>query len=324
MKILVTGAAGFLGRAFVTEFSKKDYEVFSLVSLTSKNTKDLPNVFRADIRNRKGFREILRTVEKVDVVIHCAGLAHQFGKVSEENFFEVNVKGTENVLELARNLSVNHFVLISSVAVYGNAGEKEKIIDESHKCQPQSVYARSKFESENIARNLCGKYEIALTILRPATIIGEFDRGNTARLIRAIDQRKFLWIGRGENLKSLVYRNDVAKACLKILEKKSAETEIFNVTGEAVSMKAVVEEIAASLERKIPKIYFPIEFFEKFLPEMKMKNSKISEMVKTIIKWRSEEIFSGKKISETYNFVPETSVLEGLRKQVAAYKAEKK
>ena len=73
----------------------------------------------------------------------------------------------ENVARLAVNLKAKHFVLISSVAVYGESGEKSTPIDEKTVCNPQSVYAKSKFESEKVAKSICEKNRIALTILRP-------------------------------------------------------------------------------------------------------------------------------------------------------------
>ena len=204
MKVLVTGASGFVGREIVAELLREKHEVFCLVSPKSKKDKDLPNFFQADISEVEDLNELEKSFENIDAIIHSAGLAHQFGKTADEDFWNVNVNGTQNVARLAVNLQVKHFILISSVSVYENVLRETISIDETFACNPKSIYARSKFESENVAREVCEANKIALTILRLATVIGENDRGNTARLIEAIDKKRFIWIGKGENRKSLI------------------------------------------------------------------------------------------------------------------------
>lgn len=324
MKVLVAGAGGFLGRAIVAELLAEKHEVFCLVSLKSKDFGDLPNIFRGDIADLESL-DALGEIKNVETIIHAAGLAHQFGKTSDKEFWKVNVGGTENIARLAVNLKAKHFVLISSVAVYGETDEKGKAVDEKTVCNPQSIYARSKFESENVAREVCEKNGMALTILRPVTIIGEDDRGNTARLIEAIAKRKFLWIGTGENHKSLIYKADVAKACRAVLAKKTSETEVFNVAGEACTMNFIVSEIAKHLNRKIPKLKISVPFLQKVFRanEKIFRTGKISTLAETVEKWISEDVFSGEKIAEIYGFRAETLISEGLRRQVLAYRKTK-
>ncbi len=320
MRILVTGAGGFIGRATVAEFLKKRHEIFCLVSPKSENIDDLPNILRGDVGDFGSLTEFQK-LENIDTIIHATGLAHQFGKVADEEFWRVNVKGTKNMARLAVELKAKHFILISSVAVYGKVGKNEPI-DETDVCRPQGIYARSKFEAEKAAREICEQNDMALTILRPATVIGENDRGNTARLIAAIDKRRFLWIGKGENLKSLIYKQDVARACLKVLEKKTSRAEIFNVTGAAVKMNFVVSEIAKNLHRKIPKLAISVPVLKKIfrVNAKTAKIEKISNLAETVEKWVSDDVFSGEKIAETYGFRAETPIAEAIRRQVEFYK----
>ena len=228
MKVLVTGTTGLVGKAIVQELLKQKYEVIELAGRRGSTEKLSGGFFRADI-SRKEDLKILESLENVEAIIHSAGLAHQFGKIEESLFEQINVLGTRNVAELGAILKIKHFILISSVAVYGKGkGEADSVaVDEEIECRPEGVYARSKFEGEIVAREICGEKRIPLTILRLATVIGEDDRGNTARLVRAIDKKRFFWIGKGKNLKSLIYKKDVAGACLAVIEKKKTETEIF-------------------------------------------------------------------------------------------------
>jgi nucleoside-diphosphate-sugar epimerase len=326
MRILVTGATGFVGRAIVAELQKENHEVFCLGSLNSINKDNLPNFQKADIADFESLKK-LENLQNIEAVIHSAGLAHQFTKIDEEDFWRINVVGTKNSALLAANSGVKHFILISSVAVYGKIRQQKGLVAvrEDFECEPESVYARSKLESEKAAREVCEKKRIPLTILRLATVIGENDRGNTARLIETIDKRLFIWIGKGKNYKSLVYKNDVAKACLSVLDKKTPATEIFNVTAKPVSMKEIVSEIALRLDRKIPKIHIPVRLLQKiFLINTKLfRIEKILGQSATIEKWLSDDIFSGDKIASEYGFRAETPISEAIRRQVEVYKNRK-
>jgi len=326
MRILVTGATGFVGKAIVAELQKENHEVFCLGSLKSVDTDDLPNFQKVDIADFESLKSLVN-LQNIEAVIHSAGLAHQFAKTDEEDFRRINVLGTKNAALLAANSDVKHFILIGSVAVYGKIRQQKGLVavGEDFECEPESVYARSKLESEKVAREVCEKNRIPLTILRLATVIGENDMGNTARLIETIDKRLFIWIGKGENYKSLVYKNDVAKACLNVLEKKTSVTEIFNVTAKPVSMKEIVSEIARHLDRKIPKIHIPSGLLEKiFLINTKLfRIEKIFNQSATIEKWLSDDIFSGDKIAFEYGFRAETPISEAIRRQVEVYKNRK-
>ena len=105
------------------------------------------------------------------------------------------------------------------------------------------------------------------------------------------------------------------------MAKKTSETEIFNVTGESCTMKFIVSEIAKNLNRKIPNLKIPVPLLEKvFRANQKtLKAGKISRLAETVEKWISEDVFSGEKIAGVYGFRAETSVSEGLRRQISEF-----
>ncbi len=247
MKVLITGANGFVGREIVNELRRLNFNVIR-VGRNRATTGDLTlresnEYFAADISNYKNLSP-MEKIGKVDAVIHAAGLAHQFKNIDRKRFEAVNVRGTENVSELAVRLKARQFILISSTAVYGikNKGEKggrklaEIEINEEDECRPETAYAESKLEAEKAARRICEKNGIALTILRLAPVIGENNVGNAARLTEALDGNKFLWIGDGDNLKTLIYKKDAARACALVLTNKKGGTEIFNLAAEPIKM----------------------------------------------------------------------------------------
>ena len=326
-KILVTGANGFVGSAVVSELAEAGiYDVYGLVGKNAKIDRGNQNpkqIFRTNIAEYESFREA-ENLRNIETLIHTAGLAHQFGRVEPEDFRKVNVQGTENVCRLAQKIGIRHFILISSVAVYGNYGNSE--IDETYVCRPAGIYAESKLESENAAREFCEKNNIRLTIVRPATVIGEGDRGNTSRLITQIDNGRFVWVGRGSNRKSLIYKKDVARGILKIVESLAdSPHEIYNLSAEPVSMREVVGTIFGTLQKKSPRFHIPEGFVRGLfrvnrsgLAFVRLKNFE-----KTFEKWVSNDIFSGRKFNEKFGFRCDTAVSEALARQVRFYLMQK-
>lgn len=337
MKVLVTGASGLIGAAVVEELSDLNYEIYALLNLKSKEknyvNNNIQRVFYADVGDAASVKKI-SDIGEIDAVIHCAGLAHQFGNTAETDFRRVNVRGTANIAKLAVLLKANHFILISSVAVYGKISEKSKYskergVSEDADCRPEDFYSRSKLDSEKAAQAILGENNINLTILRPVTVIGEEDRGNVARLIKAIDKKRFFWIGSGKNLKSLIYKDDVAEACRLVLDKKSSgakeKVEIFNVTAEALPMNDIVSEIYRHLQKKNPRFRLPPKILNPFfvLNRKTFRIGVIEKLHETIVKWISDDVFSGRKIKEQYGFAPSTPVLEAITREVENYQSAK-
>lgn len=327
MKVLVTGATGFLGRAIVDELLQNGLEVFT----TAKSSRaDLPNYFPADITDAETLNE-LEKLEKIDAIIHAAGLAHQFEETSREKFWRVNVEGARNVANLARKLKIEKFILISSVAVYGDAvaARRPPKFEEDSDCRPLGFYAESKLEAEKTVTEICENASIDLTILRPSTIVGEGDRGNVARLIKAIDRRRFLWIGKGKNLKSLIYKADVARACSHFIENfrqsKTIKANIYNVTAKPVSMREIVGEIEKVLQKSAFPVYFPASPAQKSFRLLGKASGvkRFSKIAETIDKWLQDDVFSGEKIKTEMGFETTVSPIDGIRREALSYRKQK-
>ncbi len=334
MKVFVTGATGYIGREIVSELSENAYQVIALgnsKNISAEEERTNIDFRRADITDYKNLSD-LEKLEGVDALIHAAGLAHQFGETKKEDFDAVNVKGTENVVRLALKLKIKHFILIGSTAVYGIApapkdkANKPLVIDEDAAVAPQTLYAASKLESEIICRRICEANEIALTIFRLAPVLGEDNAGNAARLIETIDKNRFVWVGDGENLKTLIYKRDVARACVLLIEKKTSGTEIFNLADEPIKMKDFVGEIASRLNRGIFPLTIPSFFLRAvFSVNSKTLNSRrVNKISETVEKWLSDDIYSAGKIAGIYGYQPSVSTREAIARQVEHYLAGKK
>ena len=196
-KVLLTGSTGFLGKYIYSDLSAST-EVITL-SRTSAN-------IITDIS-----KEITK-LPSVELVIHSAGKAHcvPTTEVEIQEFFQVNVKGTENLLKSLQLGSIlpKHFVFISSVSVYGL--ETGVGITEEYPLLAKDAYGFSKIQAEELVINWCKKNNIICTILRLPLLVGKNPPGNLGAMIKAIDKGYYFNIARGKARKSIVLAQDVA------------------------------------------------------------------------------------------------------------------
>ncbi|HEV7645455.1 MAG TPA: NAD(P)-dependent oxidoreductase [Pyrinomonadaceae bacterium] len=320
-KILVTGGTGFVGKAIVSELAKGGHDIYTCAKSTQPQLPELPNYFSVDISSRESVEESAGKLTAIDCVIHSAGLAHQFKAPKDpQAFTRINVEGTRNIAQMAADKEIKNFVLVSSISVYGDG--KPNPTDEDYPCRPTGSYAVSKYEAELAAREVCEANNIALTILRLATVYGEGDVGNVLRLIKLIDSGKFFWTGKGENGKSLIFSEDAARACRIAAEKQLPGINIYNVTDTPHTMREIVAEIARQLGKKIPGIIIPAALIKSALGAagiLPVVGKRARGLAETLKKWRSDDVLAGGKIERELNFSAETPLAEGIKKEVAWY-----
>jgi len=317
-RVLVTGANGFLGSEIVRQAVAESI----LVRATDRNKYCfLPGVeyYQADILKPES---LLPSLNDVDVVIHAAGLAHIFkcSDAESASFRTVNEQGTINVVREASKAGVSHFILISSVSVYGDGTAKA---NEDLPCRPKGPYAESKREGERRAIEIVQNGDMRLTIFRLATLYGEGDPGNVARLMRSIDRNRFVWVGNGSNQKSLIYRGDAARACLIVLQSNGAGINIYNVSAPSVTMSKVVEGLAAALNRSVPRWHIPaplVAGLSKIIACLTGKRGRLGTLYFTIQKWLADDVYDSSKFKEDYGFETKIDLVEGLQREVDWYR----
>lgn len=319
--ILVTGAAGFLGSAILSRIINDGLSVIATDRNVNMRVPGI-NLTYTDILDTLS---LLKVFDEVDCVCHVAGLAHIFDKseVSKAPFHDVNVVGTKNVAEAAAKAGVQHFLFISSVSVYGGDSQGKS---EDSECHPESPYAESKWKAEQLLIGLCKEAGMNLTILRLATLYGEEDPGNVARLVRSIDQGRFVWVGKGTNLKSLLYREDAARACVEVIKKPQTGINIYNVSGPAHTMKDIVETIVVALGKRMSSFIIPAFFAlnsAKIVKKLSFNHNKFSAMYDTLQKWLANDYYNTDKFCKTFNFQTNVSLEEGIRREVEWFQKQK-
>jgi nucleoside-diphosphate-sugar epimerase len=317
-RLLVTGASGFLGSEIVRQAAASGRQVKAL-----SYSRDVhPNgceAIRTDIRDPAAVRA---AVADADVVIHAAGLAHVFTPTAaaDGHFDDINHAGTLNVALAAAQAGVRHLILVSSVAVYGRSDVSR---NEQSACRPDGAYGLSKLRGEHGTAEVAAGTGMTLTVLRLATIYGEQDPGNIARLIRAIDQRRFIQIGEGSNRKSLIYRGDAARACLLASTRVETTPVVFNVTSPAVTTADIVEAIAGALGMAVPSLRIPsavgracARIVRRVAPG---GGGSMSALASSIDKWLSHDEYDGRMFESALGFVPAIGLKEGMKRAVARY-----
>lgn len=317
-RILITGASGFLGSEITRQIASAGFSVIATDRNVSSRFKD-NGIIASDILDPLSLSKV---TEGVDCVCHVAGLAHVFdsSRLAQDSFYNINVVGAENVARAAMHAGVKHFIFISSVSVYGGEAHGK---DESSECHPQGPYAESKWLAERRLTDLCRKAGMNLTILRLATLYGEGDPGNVARLIKTIDRGRFIWVGTGVNLKSLLHRADASRACVAVIKHPVSGINIYNVSAPPCTMCDVVTEISHALGKQVPAWHISSSFAlasVKIIKGIFFHHAKITAIHDTVRKWLADDYYSMDKFNKTFNFEAQISLGEGIPREVEWYK----
>lgn len=213
MKLLFTGASGFLG-SNIYPLLKEKYTI-STIGLSPLDT------YTANLS-----QEIPCLNNKWDVVLHAAGKAHSIPRsaIEKQAFFDVNFQGTKNICTALEKSGIpQSFIFISTVAVYGcKYGEQ---ITEEHPLNGITPYALSKIRAEEYLQIWCDKHQVALSILRPSLIAGPNPPGNLGTMINGIRKGRYLGIAGNKARKSILMVQDIANLVSFLLEKGG----IYNV-----------------------------------------------------------------------------------------------
>jgi nucleoside-diphosphate-sugar epimerase len=319
--VLVTGANGFLGKTILTHLVSANVPVRA-TDVGGVSTVAGVAYQRADI-TRLG--ELTGVVGSAATLIHAAGLAHVFtpGARPDEDFRQINEIGTENITRVAAQAGARHLILISSVSVYGAA--TPGICDENAPCHPIGIYARSKYHAERRAIEIANKSGIALTILRLATLYGEGDPGNVRRLIRALDRGRFFWIGDGGNRKSLLYKEDAARACLAVVARPANGVSVYNVAAPTCTMREIVEGLALALGKRPWPGRIPVSMAGFVFSALSCIPSKdLSRLQATLEKWLADDVYDGRRFERNFSFRSQVPLGEGLRREVVWYRQQRR
>ena len=254
-KVLVTGVTGFTGRTLGHRLLHEGYEVIGL-SLPVLDTSDLKTAGVKIVIGDLCKKETLNAaVENVDVIFHIAAVYRE-QNIPRQMFWDVNVGGTRNLLEVAREAGVKRFVHCSTVGVQGEI--KNPPASEETPYNPGDYYQQSKMEGEELALDFFKNRGLQGVVFRPVGIYGPGDM-RFLKLFRYILQGKFRMFGSGDVLYHLTYIDDLIDGILLIGETPGIEGEIFTLAGEKyTTLNEWIQTLADVLGTNISQRHYPV------------------------------------------------------------------
>jgi dihydroflavonol-4-reductase len=225
MKIALTGATGYTGGRLLTALVARGDEVTALARPTSAAARcDKVRWVEGDLSDA---RAVDRLVEGAEGVIHVAAVYRTAGH-PDSYYREVNVAGTQRLLEAAARAGVRRFVHTSTVGVHGDIASPPA--DETAPIAPGDVYQETKAEAEALALAFHRRQGLPVTIVRPGAIYGP---GETRflKLFRAIARGRYAVVGKGRAFYHPVFIDDLVAGFLLALERPEAVGEAFIVAG---------------------------------------------------------------------------------------------
>lgn len=225
MKILLTGVNGFIGSNIYKELKSK-HEVLGISR--SKDSKICNQYISCDLTDRDKLKEVLKQHSDIDVIIHCAALAHNKGNdLSFDRFQKVNYGVTKDLIDLSNEyLNLKQFIFLSTISVYGERMDKSVYV-ETDECYPKSPYAVAKKKSEEYIKENC---KCDYYMLRLAPVYSDEFKLN---IQRRTEMKGFNYIvGNGSNKLSLCNIKNIVDAVTNIINGNVDKNEIYNISDE--------------------------------------------------------------------------------------------
>ncbi len=262
MKILVTGAEGFIGSHLLQTLTFGGHDVTALAlynSFASEGWIDHPGfvereairVVLGDVRDGDSLRSIM---EGHEVVIHLAALiAIPYSYQAPRSYFETNVFGTMNVMEAARRAGVGRVVHTSTSEVYGTAVYVP--IDERHPLVGQSPYSASKIGADQVAHSYWASFGVPVTTVRPFNTYGPRQSQRAfipSVIVQLLSGAASISLGSLSPTRDLTFVTDTAEGFRAVAEGTGGLGEVFNMgSGFEISMGEVVDMLSDISGRKV-------------------------------------------------------------------------
>ncbi len=258
MRVLVTGASGFIGSQVVRHLSARGWFTRRAVRRIEAGPRlSCDTVVVGDLE--KGGRWDA-AVEDIDTVIHLAGRAHvaasSFSK-GDDAFYRVNVEASRNLALAAANAGVRRIVFVSSIGVLGNRSF-DSPLTERDEPNPIGPYACSKLQAEHVLAGIAREHSLELVVVRPPMVYGPRAPGNLARLMGLIAMGLPLPVPTPPNARSLVgLDNLVAFLALCAIHPNAAGETFVIADGEDLSTAEMIRYLAEGMGRSVRLVPLP-------------------------------------------------------------------
>ena len=262
MRILLTGATGFVGKALVSELMQKNFNVS--IAVRQKSNLFPGNVKQFVVGDFEGDPDFSTSLTKINCVIHLAGKAHVLDKSKAtvlDEFRKINTELTLNLAKQAITAGVERFIFLSSIGVNGNQNTRPFLeIDASN---PQDPYAISKYEAEQGLLQLAENSNLEVVIIRPPLVYGNNAPGNFGRLLQWANAGFILPLPLGvvNNTRSLIAIDNLVSFIIVCTLHPKAANEIFLISDDNnLSTTELLKKIATAFNKKALLLPIPVSW----------------------------------------------------------------
>jgi nucleoside-diphosphate-sugar epimerase len=256
-RVLVTGGTGCVGESVCALLTRLDPEEIVVIGRKKiqKRAEDTLKYLSGDICDYKFMEE---QIKNTDILIHLAAKVHSMpnNDNEEKEFYNVNAYASEQIFLFAEKYNVKKVVFISTVAVFGDTGDK--VVNEDYNCKPESAYGDSKLIAEKTLIKLCKKNSLPGTILRPTTVFGKNDIGNFTNLIKLLKKGLGIVVSGGENKKSFIYCKDVASAIIESIKNDNTNGKVYIISGFDIKVRDLIETVKDIFNIKLYTLSIPL------------------------------------------------------------------
>jgi len=314
MKVLVTGATGFVGGAFVARTASDS--PFSIRAALRSGTKfKVSGTETVIVKGLTATADWYEALNGCDAVVHAAARVHIMQDTSADplvEFRRVNVQGTLNLARQAAEAGVKRFVFVSSVKVNGEGtlpGQPYTADDLPSSVDP---YGISKYEAENALLQLMADTGMEVVIIRLPLVYGPGVKANFLKLLKLTQKGYPLPLGGVNNSRSMLYVGNLVNAIMSSLEHPKAAGEIFLVSdGEDVSTAELVRKLASAMGRKAILLPIPLTML-KFVFSRMGKRAEIDRLTGSLC-------LDSSKIQQVLNWQPPYTLEQGIQETVDWY-----
>jgi nucleoside-diphosphate-sugar epimerase len=307
VRVLVTGASGFVGRALVARLQREaGWNVRCAVRGAGVQIAGCAETIVMGDIERTDFGA---AVGGVDAVVHLAARVHHMRDSDDAagQYRETNTEATRRLAQHAAAAGVRRFVFLSTVKVNGDSGMLRET-DETH---PAGPYATSKWDAECALRDLAGNTGMEIVIVRPPLVYGPGVRANFAALMRAVVAGVPLPLGAVHNARSLVAVDNLVDFIVTCVRHPAAANEVFFVSdGRDLSTSELVRLIARAAGRRARLLAVPTGAL-RLLGRMTRRTDAIERLVGSL----TVDIT---KARTRLHWSPPLSVEEGVRRAVTS------